>query len=212
VTTHSFVTVMLCRCKLTYLIWHYLRREYLQTLQSRRKWQQTQENIQEGDLVILKDGDQHRNIWPLGLIEHVFHSDDNRVWVTTHSFVTVILCRCKLTYLIWHYLTLELLATTKMTNRWIHYMNLNTVLRKWSIPVIGVYFSYLFYNMHCLYWVLVKVARAQTNKAYKQNRLFTCRNRDTRQTCYCLWCTVRLYAIWPLPTRVLESLTTDHSE
>jgi hypothetical protein len=31
------------------------RREYLQTLQSRRKWQQTQENIQEGDLVILKD-------------------------------------------------------------------------------------------------------------------------------------------------------------
>jgi hypothetical protein len=154
--------------------------------------------IQEGDLVILKDGDQHRNIWPLGLIEHVFQ---------------------------------------------IHYMNLNTVLRKWSIPVIGVYFSYLFSNMHCLYWVLVKVARAQTNKAgqrvYKQNRLFTCRNRDTLQTCYCLWCTVRLYAIWPLPTRVLapsdtrgradqlcwfepwqlspvpsitESLTTDHSE
>jgi hypothetical protein len=51
----------------------------VQTLQSRRKWQQTQENIQEGDLVILKDGDQHRNIWPLGLIEHVFPSDDNLV-------------------------------------------------------------------------------------------------------------------------------------
>ena len=60
-------------------IWSRWRREYLQTLQSRRKWQQTQENIQEGDLVILKDGDQHRNIWPLGLIEHVFHSDDNLV-------------------------------------------------------------------------------------------------------------------------------------
>jgi hypothetical protein len=60
----------------------------------------------------------------------------------THSFVTVIWCRCKLTYLIWHYLILELLATTKMTNRWIHYVNLNTLLRKWSIPVIGVYFTY----------------------------------------------------------------------
>ena len=39
--------------------WSRWRREYLQTLQSRRKWQQTQENIHEGDLVILKDGDQH---------------------------------------------------------------------------------------------------------------------------------------------------------
>ena len=45
--------------------WSRWRREYLQTLQSRRKWQQTQENIQESDLVILKDGDQHRNIWPV---------------------------------------------------------------------------------------------------------------------------------------------------
>jgi putative ribosome biogenesis GTPase RsgA len=59
--------------------WSRWRREYLQTLQSRRKWRQTQENIQEGDLVILKDGDQHRNIWPLGLIEHVCPSDDNLV-------------------------------------------------------------------------------------------------------------------------------------
>ena len=59
--------------------WSRWRREYLQTLQSRRKWQQTQENIQEGDLVILKDGDRHRNSWPLGLIEHVIPSDDNLV-------------------------------------------------------------------------------------------------------------------------------------
>ncbi|CAG2227240.1 unnamed protein product [Mytilus edulis] len=59
--------------------WTQWRREYLQTLQSRRKWQQTQENIKEGDTVILKDGDQHRNLWPIGLIEHIFPSKDNLV-------------------------------------------------------------------------------------------------------------------------------------
>ena len=56
------------------------------------------------------------------------------------------------------------------------------------------------------HWVFALATLTSTE--YKQNRLFTCRNRDTLQTCYCLWCTVRLYAIWPLPTRVLAPSDT----
>ena len=59
--------------------WTQWRHQYLHTLQSRRKWQQTHDNIKEGDVVILKDGEQHRNFWPIGLIEHVFPSKDNLV-------------------------------------------------------------------------------------------------------------------------------------
>jgi hypothetical protein len=49
------------------------------SVSERKKSRRLLHCIQEGDLVILKDGDQHRNIWPLGLIEHVFPSDDNLV-------------------------------------------------------------------------------------------------------------------------------------
>ena len=54
------------------------------------------------------------------------------------------ICDCDMVPL-QHYLSdmallhMELLVTTKKTNRCIHYMNLNTVFRKWRIPVIGVF-------------------------------------------------------------------------
>jgi hypothetical protein len=65
-------------------------------------------------------------------------------------------------------------------------------------PTLGTYWAAL--------WVFALATLASTQ--YKQNRLLTCRNRDTLQTCYWLWCTARLHAIWPLPTRVLVPYDT----
>ncbi|XDV22790.1 hypothetical protein PO909_027607 [Leuciscus waleckii] len=59
--------------------WYRWRREYLPTLQSRRKWNSTQPDIQEGDLVLLKDNQSPRNKWPMALVSQVFPSTDGRV-------------------------------------------------------------------------------------------------------------------------------------
>ncbi|KAI7813336.1 hypothetical protein IRJ41_016654 [Triplophysa rosa] len=59
--------------------WYRWRREYLPTLQSRRKWNSTHPNIQEGDLVLLKDNQSPRNNWPMALVSKVFPSTDGKV-------------------------------------------------------------------------------------------------------------------------------------
>lgn len=59
--------------------WSRWRREYLQSLQVRRKWKTVQENIRVGDLVLLKDSDCHRNYWPTGLVERMFPGKDGLV-------------------------------------------------------------------------------------------------------------------------------------
>lgn len=59
--------------------WYRWRREYLPTLQNRRKWNSTQPDIQEGDLVLLKDNQSPRNKWPMALVSKVFPSADGRV-------------------------------------------------------------------------------------------------------------------------------------
>jgi hypothetical protein len=110
----------------------------------------------------------------------------------------------------WHYLTLELLATTKMTNRWIHYMNLNTVLRKWSIPVIGVYFSYLFYNSKriSLHWKRANTEdlAEQIWSRWRREYLQTLQSRRKWQQ------TQENIQEGDLVILITESLTTDHSE
>ncbi|XP_041422501.1 uncharacterized protein LOC121394762 [Xenopus laevis] len=58
--------------------WNRWRKEYLSTLQDRRKWQKDQPNLNIGDLVLLKDEQSHRNEWPMGL-KNVFPSDDKKV-------------------------------------------------------------------------------------------------------------------------------------
>ncbi|XP_052087654.1 uncharacterized protein LOC127724660 [Mytilus californianus] len=59
--------------------WTRWRQEYLQSLQTRRKWQHIKQNIQVGDLVLLKDNELHRNNWPIGLVERVFPGRDNLI-------------------------------------------------------------------------------------------------------------------------------------
>jgi hypothetical protein len=55
--------------------WQRWRREYLQNLQTRRKWQSPRRNLQIGDIVIDKEGDLSRNQWPLARVTKTYPSD-----------------------------------------------------------------------------------------------------------------------------------------
>ena len=69
----KFVQVMADR------FWTQWRQEYLQTLQSRRKWEKTHMNIQVNDVVILNESDLHRNMWPIGIVEQTFPGKDGLI-------------------------------------------------------------------------------------------------------------------------------------
>jgi hypothetical protein len=59
--------------------WSRWKCKYLRTLQIRRKWKTVRENIQIGDVVLLKDSDSHRNYWTTGLVEQLFPGKDGLV-------------------------------------------------------------------------------------------------------------------------------------
>ncbi|XP_076862530.1 uncharacterized protein LOC143514793 [Brachyhypopomus gauderio] len=59
--------------------WDRWRKQFLPTLQSRRKWLVTHPNIQPGSIVLLKDTHMPRNEWPLGLVTQTFPSKDDKV-------------------------------------------------------------------------------------------------------------------------------------
>lgn len=59
--------------------WTRWRREYLPTLQSRRKWVGEHRNLQQGDVVLLKDSQAARNEWPLALVTATYPSQDGKV-------------------------------------------------------------------------------------------------------------------------------------
>ena len=59
--------------------WSRWSREYLPTIQDRRKWKESNRILQEGDLVLLKDKQASRNEWPLALVTSAATSDDGKV-------------------------------------------------------------------------------------------------------------------------------------
>ncbi|XP_067279227.1 uncharacterized protein [Pseudorasbora parva] len=59
--------------------WLRWKREYLPTLQSRRKWNKTCRNLQAGDVVLLKDNQAARNTWPMAVVTSAIHSQDGKV-------------------------------------------------------------------------------------------------------------------------------------
>lgn len=61
------------------MFWKRWRGEFLQTLQARRKWKEDQRNLQEGDVVVLKDKTIARNSWPTGVLTKVLPSADGKV-------------------------------------------------------------------------------------------------------------------------------------
>ena len=58
--------------------WH---REYLQTLQARTKWTRTQPNLQEGDIVVLKEDKLFTCHWPIAKIIKTYPGSDGLVRV-----------------------------------------------------------------------------------------------------------------------------------
>ncbi|XP_028416322.1 uncharacterized protein LOC114540241 [Dendronephthya gigantea] len=61
---------------------HYWRRwlrEYIPTLQERKKWNEPKRNLQVDDLVFIADDNVPRNTWPMGRIVDVFPGPDGRV-------------------------------------------------------------------------------------------------------------------------------------
>ena len=63
---------------LTEYFWNRWRREYLNTLQKRRKWTQQVPDIKVGDVVLLKDKETVRGDWPIARISEVIPSDNDR--------------------------------------------------------------------------------------------------------------------------------------
>ena len=59
--------------------WSRWRSEYLQTLQSRKKWNRPRRNFTIGDVILLKDDGLNRNDWRLGRIIEVKRGDDQLV-------------------------------------------------------------------------------------------------------------------------------------
>ena len=61
--------------------WDRWSREYLQTLQSRTKWKRSQPNLQEGDIVVLKEDKTFSCHWPLAKIIQTYPGKDGLVRV-----------------------------------------------------------------------------------------------------------------------------------
>lgn len=59
--------------------WGRWRREYLNTLQTRRKWHNDSPNLKNGDVVLLKDTESCRNSWPMGIVINAIGGEDGKV-------------------------------------------------------------------------------------------------------------------------------------
>ena len=59
--------------------WVRWRREYLQSLQKRPKWNERKRNLVAGDIVIVRDKETHRNDWQIGKVVEAIASDDGEV-------------------------------------------------------------------------------------------------------------------------------------
>ena len=68
-------------CNLVQQFWTRWTKEYLNSLQSRYKWQKPQQNLQPGMMVLIKDDAIIPFNWPLGRIEQVDAGDDGFVRV-----------------------------------------------------------------------------------------------------------------------------------
>ena len=64
---------------LSNLFWKRWIKEYLPTLQERKKWNEPKENLKVGDVVLLADENFPRGQWPLARVIEVFRSEDGLV-------------------------------------------------------------------------------------------------------------------------------------
>lgn len=61
------------------IFWCRWRREYLSTLQIRHRWQDKRPSLKEGDIVMLKDDQAKRNVWPMTIVARALPSRDGLV-------------------------------------------------------------------------------------------------------------------------------------
>ena len=59
--------------------WIRWRREYLQSMQTRTKWEEPKRNLRTGDVVLVKEEGAFRNDWPIGRVSEAIESDDGQV-------------------------------------------------------------------------------------------------------------------------------------
>ena len=59
--------------------WIRWKKEFVQTLQERRKWGGQQRNVSIGDVVLIKEDNSPRNTWQLGLVIETIPSNDGLV-------------------------------------------------------------------------------------------------------------------------------------
>ena len=62
-------------------MWNRFKKEYLQTLQARQKWAQTENPIKVNDIVLLKDNDDNPGVWKMGRVTEAV--ENNKGQVTT---------------------------------------------------------------------------------------------------------------------------------
>ena len=55
------------------------RRKYLQSMQTRIKWEEPKRNLHTGDVVLAKEEGARRNDWPINRVSEAIESDDGRV-------------------------------------------------------------------------------------------------------------------------------------
>ncbi|CAM4510486.1 unnamed protein product [Leuciscus chuanchicus] len=64
---------------LSNMFWRRWRQVYLSTLQGRKKWTKSHQNLQEGDVVLLKDNQVVRNSWPMAIVTKAIPGKDGKV-------------------------------------------------------------------------------------------------------------------------------------
>ena len=83
--------------------WKRWRREFLPTLNVRRKWFHPRHNLKEGDVVLIAESKAKRGEWPLGRVMEVYPGDDGLVRVVrvkskNKQFLRPVHCLCSLEY------------------------------------------------------------------------------------------------------------------
>lgn len=63
------------------MFWSRWLKEYLPTIIIRKRWQNDEEGIKLGDVVVIVDHTLLRNSWPKGVVERLFPGDDRRIRV-----------------------------------------------------------------------------------------------------------------------------------
>ena len=59
----------------------------LDSLQKRHKWSASKPNLKTGDIILLREKNTHRNLWPTGIVERPIERDDKMVRKAAHRTI-----------------------------------------------------------------------------------------------------------------------------